>query len=59
MTNLEFMKLQRESGLSNKKLSEVLGVDVSTIDRWRMGIRKVQPAAILAIKYYIKHGEIK
>lgn len=53
----EFWRLQKAADLSNAQAAEYLGVNKSTIVRWRNGSVSVPKAVILALKAYIKEEE--
>ncbi|WVH05489.1 hypothetical protein KKJFFJLC_00025 [Vibrio phage vB_VpaS_PGB] len=59
MNSNEFWRLQKVANLSNNEASEWLDVSLSTIKRWRNGSIETPKAAILALKYRIKHGDLK
>jgi type II secretory pathway component PulK len=54
----QFYQLQLEAGLSNRQCAEWLKVTVRSIEKWRVEKPKAPEAAIIALKYRIKHGDL-
>lgn len=50
----EYWRLQKAANLSNSQAAEYLGVNKSTIVRWRNGSVSVPKAVILALEAYVK-----
>lgn len=53
----KFWQLQKAANLSNSQAAEELGVNISTIKRYRNGSLTTPKAILLALKYIIKNGE--
>ena len=49
MNKNEFWRLQKAANLSNTQAAEYLGVNKSTVVRWRNGSSEVPKAVILAL----------
>ena len=54
----QFWQLQKAANLTNSQAAEWLGVNISTIKRYRNGTLIAPQAVITALKYLIKHGDI-
>ena len=55
MTNKsEYWRLQKAANLSNTQAAEYLGVNKSTVVRWRNGSSEVPKAVLLALEALIK-----
>ena len=54
MTAEEMKKIQEKLGLTNAALAAKLGVNVSTVERWRAGIRKISPVSATALRLLLK-----
>lgn len=56
--NNKFWQLQKAANLSNTQAAEWLGVNISTIKRYRNGALTAPESIILALRYRIKYGTI-
>lgn len=69
MTSSEFKEVQRELGLTNKKMATVLSVSLRTVEKWRQGSRSIPgPAEVAlallhkypaAVQYLLNEGDKK
>ena len=56
MTPTELRAWRTTAGLSQGRLSALLGVDVMTISRWERGLREIPPYLHLALSALDQHN---
>lgn len=54
MNKEEFWRLQKSANLSNTQAAEYLGVNISSIKRWRNGSTQAPKAVILAMEALVE-----
>lgn len=59
-TNTETNELRLKANLTQDKLSELVGIPLSTIRKWDMGITKPSEHLLFLLEYYLRNeGYIK
>ena len=52
-----YRRLQKAAGLSNAEAADFLGLNISTIKRYRNGQLEAPKAVLLALKYKAEEGK--